>query len=169
MATLEVGRVCVKTAGREAGKFSVVLKKIDEQFVLITGPKLLTGVKRRRCNINHLEPTPYTMKIKEGATDKEVIKGYENAGLMTKLGLKKPSPEIVKERERGEKKGEKRKGEKEGKKEKKKEKERVIKIKIPTLKKAKKEKKKSEKKQKKSKKVEKKSEKETEKKKKRKS
>ena len=35
MAAIEVGRKCIKTAGREAGK--------DE-------------VKNRRCNINHLEP-----------------------------------------------------------------------------------------------------------------
>ncbi|MEM5790964.1 MAG: 50S ribosomal protein L14e, partial [Candidatus Aenigmatarchaeota archaeon] len=41
---LEVGRVCLKIAGREAGKYCVVLKKIDDNFVLITGPKSLTGV-----------------------------------------------------------------------------------------------------------------------------
>lgn len=100
MATLEVGRVCVKTAGREAGKYCVVLKKIDENFVLVTGPKPLTGVKRRRCNVAHLEPTPYKLDIKEEVSEKAVINAYEKANLLKKLGLKKPSPEIAKEAEK---------------------------------------------------------------------
>lgn len=91
MASLEVGRVCLKVSGREAGKICVILKKLDESFVLITGPKLLTGVKRRRCNVEHLEPTKYKIEIKEGASDKEVIEAYEKANLIKKFKLKKPS------------------------------------------------------------------------------
>ena len=103
MATLEVGRLCIKTAGREAGRYCVVLKSIDNNFVLVTGPKVLTGVKRRKCNVEHLEPTQYSLKIKEDASEKEVIEAYDKAGLISKLNLKKPSPEELKE-ERGEKK-----------------------------------------------------------------
>ncbi len=98
MATLNVGQVCMKTAGREAGKYCVIIKKIDDNFVFVTGPRELTGVKRRRCNIDHLEPVSHFLKIKEDASDKEVIKAYETAGALKKLGLKKPSPETVKER-----------------------------------------------------------------------
>ena len=97
MATLEVGKVCMKTAGREAGKYCVVLKKMDNNFVLITGPKVLTGVKRRRCNVEHLEPTPFSVKIDAEASDNVVIKAYDSAGITTKLGLRRPSPEVVKE------------------------------------------------------------------------
>jgi large subunit ribosomal protein L14e len=104
---LEVGRVCMKTAGREAGKYCVVLKKMDENFVLITGPKVLTQVKRRRCNVEHLEPTPYTVKIDAEASDEIVIDAYEKSGLMTKLGLKKPGPEVIKEAKKEVKKVEK--------------------------------------------------------------
>jgi len=100
VATLEVGRVCVKTAGREAGKYCVVLKKLDDAFVLITGPKTLTGVKRRRCNIEHLEPTSFSVKIEAEATDSVVIKAYDAIGLTKKFGLKLPSPEVVKEAEK---------------------------------------------------------------------
>lgn len=100
MATLEVGKVCVKTAGREAGKYCIVLKKLDDSFVLITGPKILTGVKRRRCNIEHLEPTPFSVKIDAEASDSVVIKAYDAAGLKKKIGLKLPSPEVVKEAEK---------------------------------------------------------------------
>jgi large subunit ribosomal protein L14e len=91
MATLEVGRVVMKTAGREAGKYAVVLKKMDNAFVLISGPKLLTGVKRRRCNINQLQPLQHVIEIKEEAGDEDIITAMEKSGLVTELGLKKPS------------------------------------------------------------------------------
>jgi large subunit ribosomal protein L14e len=78
---IEVGRVCVKTMGREAGKKCVVVDVIDENFVLITGPKSISGVKRRRVNIKHIEPTPYKLEIAKGATDDEVVKAIEKAGL----------------------------------------------------------------------------------------
>jgi len=96
MAVLDIGRVCLKISGREAGKYCCVLKNIDKSFVLITGPKLLTGVKRRRCNIEHLEPTEYKLDIKEEATDEEVIAAYEKAGLIAKLQLKKPPAAALK-------------------------------------------------------------------------
>lgn len=96
MTSLEVGRVVMKVSGREAGKYAVVIKaggkeKDDKNFVTITGPKFLTGVKRRKCNINHLEPLPYILEIKEDASDEEVLTAFEKANLISKLGLKKPS------------------------------------------------------------------------------
>ena len=100
MVSLEIGRVCLKVSGREAGKICVVLKKIDDSFVLITGPKPLTGVKRRRCNVEHLEPTKYKIELKEGASDKEVIEAYEKANLIKKFKLKKPSEAELKEAKR---------------------------------------------------------------------
>jgi large subunit ribosomal protein L14e len=120
---LEVGRICMKAAGREAGKYCIVLKKMDDNFVLITGPKTLTQVKRRRCNVEHLEPTSFTVKIDTEASDAVVMEAYEKAGLLTKLGLRKPGPEVVKEAEKPKKevkKEEKRKEEKVEKKEEKK-------------------------------------------------
>lgn len=78
---IEVGRICVKIAGREAGRKCVIVDIIDENFVLITGPKSLTGVKRRRCNINHLEVLDKKIEIPKGASDEEVLKAIEQAGL----------------------------------------------------------------------------------------
>ena len=52
MAAIEVGRKCIKTAGREAGKECEIVAIIDENFVEVKGDE----VKNRRCNINHLEP-----------------------------------------------------------------------------------------------------------------
>ncbi|MEM5801957.1 MAG: 50S ribosomal protein L14e [Candidatus Aenigmatarchaeota archaeon] len=101
--TLEIGRVCRKIAGSEAGKLCVVIKNFPKEkgksgsFVLITGPKILTGVRRKRCNIMHLEPLEYVLDIKEDASDEEVISAYEKANLIKKFGLKKPSAAQLKE------------------------------------------------------------------------
>ncbi len=78
----DIGRICVKTAGREAGRKCVIIDIIDQNFVLITGPKQLTGVKRRRANIKHLEPTEHKIEISRGASDEEVLKAIESAGLV---------------------------------------------------------------------------------------
>ncbi len=72
MPAIEVGRVCVKVTGREAGKRCVIVDLIDKNFVLITGPRSVTGVKRRRVNVNHIKPTEEKVKVKRGATDEEV-------------------------------------------------------------------------------------------------
>lgn len=63
-----VGIVCIKNCGRDAGNLAVVIKKIDENNVLIDG-----FVRRRRCNIIHLEPISF-VKVKEDASHEEIIK-----------------------------------------------------------------------------------------------
>jgi len=73
MPAIEVGRICIKTRGREAGKRCVIIDLIDKNFVLITGPKSVTGVRRRRANINHLNPTEEKINIRRGASDEEVL------------------------------------------------------------------------------------------------
>lgn len=82
MPVVEVGRICVKVTGREAGRKCVIVDIIDENFVLVTGPKNLTGVKRRRANIKHLEPTDKVIRIPRGASDEEVLKAIEEEGLV---------------------------------------------------------------------------------------
>lgn len=92
MPAVEVGRICVKIAGREAGRKCVVVDVIDKNFALITGPKQLTGVKRRRVNINHVEPTTEKIDIKRGASDEEVVKALEKAGKIEEMKkIVKPS------------------------------------------------------------------------------
>jgi len=86
----------LKTAGREAGKYCVVLKKMDENFVLITGPKAATKVKRRRCNIEHLEPLTHKIKIAAEASDSEVLKAFEKETIYTKLEIEKPDLSAIK-------------------------------------------------------------------------
>ena len=73
---LDIGRVCVKTMGREAGKLAIIVKKIDDTFVLIDG-----NVKRRKCNIAHLEPTEKNITLKEDSSTEVVHKSMEAAQL----------------------------------------------------------------------------------------
>ncbi|MGC9517392.1 MAG: 50S ribosomal protein L14e [Methanomicrobiales archaeon] len=68
MPAIEVGRICVKTAGREAGEKCVIIEIIDDKFVEVIG----TSIKNRRCNINHLEPVDQVIEIK--SEDPEAIK-----------------------------------------------------------------------------------------------
>jgi len=78
----EIGRIAVKVSGREAGKKCVIVDVIDKNFVLVTGPKQLTGVRRRRANIAHLAFTPHKIEIQKGASDEEVMKALEKANLI---------------------------------------------------------------------------------------
>ena len=68
MRALEVGSVCVKTTGREAGNKAVVLDTVDDNFVLIQGPR----VRKRKCNVLHLIPIGKKISLTKGATQKEI-------------------------------------------------------------------------------------------------
>ncbi|WP_455276509.1 50S ribosomal protein L14e [[Eubacterium] cellulosolvens] len=72
MKSIEVGMICIKTIGREENQKCIIVDIIDKNFALITGPKEINGVKRRRANFKHLIPTEETVDIKKGSTDKEV-------------------------------------------------------------------------------------------------
>ena len=80
MPAIEIGRLCVKQAGRECCHKCVIIDVMDKSFVLITGPKKLTGVKRRRVNINHLMSLEEKIDIKRGASDDEVAQAIEEQG-----------------------------------------------------------------------------------------
>jgi large subunit ribosomal protein L14e len=73
----EIGRVCVKLSGRDAGQTCIVVDAIDNRFVIIDG-----NTRRRKCNISHLMPTEKTLKIDKKATTGEVKE------LLSELGVK---------------------------------------------------------------------------------
>jgi len=78
MSTVDIGTICVKLTGREAGKKCVVVDVIDKNFVLVTGPKKINGVKRRRVNINHVEPTDRKVNIRRGESDEDLVKALDD-------------------------------------------------------------------------------------------
>jgi len=96
MPAFEVGRICVKTRGREAGRKCIIVDIINENFVLVTGPKNITGVKRRRANVKHLIPTNLKIEIEKGASDEAVEKALESAGLIDEMRQPvKVEPKII--------------------------------------------------------------------------
>jgi len=89
-----IGRVCVKLKGKEAGKIVIIVDKLDKHFVLIDG-----NVKRKKCNLLHLELTDKILKIKKKDSTEDVRKAMkqENLEVTKSKGKKetKPKPKKV--------------------------------------------------------------------------
>lgn len=66
----EQGRVCVKIAGREAGKYCAVLEVVDANYVVVEGPQ----VRKRKTNVAHLEPLSDRIDAKKDAKQQLVEK-----------------------------------------------------------------------------------------------
>ena len=81
MSVYDIGRVCIKTTGREAGNYCVIIEIIDKNYALIDGLK----VRRRRVNFNHIEPTTDMIEIKKGANHKTVEEAIKKAKLGKKM------------------------------------------------------------------------------------
>jgi large subunit ribosomal protein L14e len=62
MSAISVGRVCIKTAGRDAGEKCVITKVLNANFVEI---KSQGRKKVRRCAVRHLEPTEVVVSSPE--------------------------------------------------------------------------------------------------------
>ena len=77
MSVYDIGRVCVKTLGREAAKHCVIIDIIDKNYLLIDGTK----VKRRRVNYKHIEPLDEVIELKKGAKHDDVIAAIKKAKL----------------------------------------------------------------------------------------
>jgi len=73
---IEIGRLCVKLAGRDAGLKCIVVDILDDKFVLIDGE-----TRRRKCNILHIEPLKDVIKINKKASHEEIKKEFESLGL----------------------------------------------------------------------------------------
>jgi large subunit ribosomal protein L14e len=74
LSSLDIGRICIKLTGREAGSRCVIVDVIDRNYVLVTGPQEMTGVRRRRVNMSHLRPLDEKVDIARNASDDEILK-----------------------------------------------------------------------------------------------
>ncbi len=83
----KVGDVCVKIAGRDAGKTCVVVDTLESGLVLVEG-----ATRRRKCNTRHLEPTGKSLDVKKGASHEAVMKalGLEPVQRKPKKAGEKP-------------------------------------------------------------------------------
>ena len=84
-----IGRLCVKIAGRDAGRYCLVVDEKDGR-VLIDGQ-----TRRRTVNTAHLEPLGKEAKIKKGASHKEVVKALKDLGI--EVEEQKPKTKKAKE------------------------------------------------------------------------
>lgn len=84
---LEIGRVCIKIAGRDAGQAAVVIDVLDDTYVVIDG-----AVRRRKCNVKHLEPMDNVVKLGKNASHADVLKA---------LGLKEEKKRKKEKKEKG--------------------------------------------------------------------
>lgn len=73
---ISIGRVCVKTAGRDAGQLAVVIDVLDKNKVMIDGQ-----VRRRACNILHLEPTSKSVTVDKNASHASVVAALKDVGI----------------------------------------------------------------------------------------
>ncbi|HLC32343.1 MAG TPA: 50S ribosomal protein L14e [Candidatus Nanoarchaeia archaeon] len=73
---MEIGRLCVKIAGRDAGLRCVVLDLLDKNLVLIDGE-----TRRRKCNAAHLEPLGQKIEIEKNASHDEVVAAFKALGI----------------------------------------------------------------------------------------
>jgi len=80
MPAIEIGRICMKQKGRETGKRCIIIDVMDKSFVLVTGPKKVTGIKRRRVNIAHLQLLQEKIEILRGASDEDITTVLESTG-----------------------------------------------------------------------------------------
>jgi len=77
MTAIDIGRICEKLSGRESGKRCVIVDVVDRNYVIVTGPLSLTGVRRRRVNMNHIKPLDEIIDISRNASDEEILTKLE--------------------------------------------------------------------------------------------
>lgn len=92
----DVGRVCVKIAGRDAGKKCVIVEVLDDKHVMIDGM-----TRRRKCNKIHLEPLGQTLDINNKASHEEVAKAFKSIDLDVRTSKPKQKTEKPKATARG--------------------------------------------------------------------
>jgi large subunit ribosomal protein L14e len=73
---MEVGQLCVKIAGRDAGRTAVVVEVVDESHVLLDG-----GVRRKKCNTKHVQVLNQNIDISQGADHAAVAKEFKKLAL----------------------------------------------------------------------------------------
>jgi large subunit ribosomal protein L14e len=76
---IEIGRLCIKIAGRDSRKKCVVVDIIDDNFVMIDGE-----TRRKKCNIKHLELLDKVIKIRKGSSHDVVVKEFKTLGIEIK-------------------------------------------------------------------------------------
>jgi len=83
------GRLCIKIAGRDAGRKCIIIDVIDKHHVMIDGE-----TRRRKCNVKHLEPLDTMLKVTKNAPRTEVVRLFKTLN----IDLKQTKPKKKTER-----------------------------------------------------------------------
>lgn len=70
MAILDVGRVCRRTSGRQAGQFCVITEKGDSGLTVVSADG-----RTQKISDKHVEPTPHVVSAKDA------VKGLQDLNL----------------------------------------------------------------------------------------
>ncbi|KAH7815532.1 putative 50S ribosomal protein L14e [Monocercomonoides exilis] len=81
---VQVGRVCILNYGRRQ-RLCTIVDIIDQNKVLIDGPKAMTGISRQVCSLKRLALTPYTVKIPHGIHHKYLVKKFKKARILRRF------------------------------------------------------------------------------------
>ena len=73
---MNIGQVCIKIAGRDAGMKGAIVDVLEGSFVMVDGQ-----VRRKKCNIKHLEPLAMRIEIGKNAPHEEVVKELKKLGI----------------------------------------------------------------------------------------
>lgn len=99
MSLFTIGRLCLKIAGRDAGKKCVVTEQLDNTFVMVDGQ-----TRRRKVNVKHLEPLESVLEIKENASPEEVKAAFKELGWEVRETNPKSAAARVKPQKKGKEK-----------------------------------------------------------------
>ena len=86
---IDLGRVCTKIAGRDAGKSCIIIDVIVSNFVMVDG-----YTRRKKVNLKHLEPSKNMADVKKNASHEEVVAALE------KLGMKEKKKKMIAKKEK---------------------------------------------------------------------
>ncbi len=85
---VEAGQICKKIAGRERGRYCIIVKPLEGSFAEISGAIKYGMCSRRRCNVKHLIITKYKIPLK-GEKQEDVEKSISESGIIKRLGFLK--------------------------------------------------------------------------------
>jgi large subunit ribosomal protein L14e len=84
---VEVGQLVLKIAGRDSGEIGIIVEVVDDTYVVIDG-----NVRKKKCNLKHLETLKQKVKIKKGASSETIKKELEKLGIAPRKTGKKRTP-----------------------------------------------------------------------------
>ena len=75
MSIYKIGRICLKLAGRDAGRKCAIVEVVDDRFVVVDG-----NVRSKKVNVKHLEPLAEEIEVGKGSHE-EVKAAFEKLSL----------------------------------------------------------------------------------------